>query len=108
MARPKELVDDEVIEMARFELGKIKDSRLSLRLQTIVSCADHPVNVVADVMGYSRQAVWKWIKRFKLYGKDGLIDKPRGHNPSKLNPKQQKEIAWWLKEGRDANGEQIH
>lgn len=108
MARPKEVINAEVANNARIELGKIKNSRLALRLQTIVSCAEYPVSVVADVMGYSRQSVWKWIKQFKLYGKDGLMDKPKGHNPSKLSSTQQKKIARWLKNGKDAQGEQIH
>lgn len=108
MARPKELIDSEVVEKARAELGKIKDSRLALKLQSIVSCADYPVSVVADVMGFSRQSLWKWIQQFKSGGTEGLTDKPKGHNPAKLDDAQRQEIARWIMDGKNSSGAPTH
>jgi hypothetical protein len=36
------------------------------------------------------------------------MDKPRGHNPSKLNEEQRKQIAIWLDTGNNFQGEQTH
>ena len=108
MARPKEVIDAELANRARQELKKFQDHKICVRLQAIVSCAEHPVSLVASIFGASRQTLWRWIKRFKERGADGLRDLPRGHNPSKLNEDQRVQIAQWLKEARDSRSETVH
>jgi len=108
MARPQELVDEALAKKATEEIGKLKDHKVCLRLQAIASCANQPVNTVASVMGVSRHSVWRWIKRFRAAGVEGLYDRPKGHNPAKINEKERKQIARWLKEGKNSRGEPVH
>ncbi len=108
MARPKEVIDAELANKARQELRKFPDQKICARLQAVASCAEHPVSLVASIFGASRQTLWRWIKRFKERGSDGLRDLPRGHNPAKLNEDQRGQIARWLKEAKDSRGEPVH
>ena len=108
MARPKEIIDEALAAKAKQELAKVYNHKVSLRLQAIISCMDHPISTVADVMGVSRHAVWRWAKRFKEQGVEGLFDRPKGHNPPKLNEEERKQIARWVREGRNEEGEKVH
>ena len=108
MARPKEVVDAALVRRAEEELARTPDHRVALRLQAIVSCGAHPIVTVASVLGTTRQTVWRWIRRFHRDGRAGLIDRPRGHNPSKLSAAQRQEVARWLEAGTDRRGEPIH
>lgn len=108
MARPKEVIDAELAKKAREELKNILDHKISMRLQAISSCAEHPISLVASIFGASRQTLWRWIKRFKERGADGLRDLPKGHNPAKLNEKQRERVAKWLRETKDSRGEAVH
>ncbi len=47
---------------------------------------------IADMLGCTRQIVFKWKKRFKQSGLKGLEDKPRSGKPSKFTAKQRAEI----------------
>lgn len=108
MARPKEIIDDALAEKAKHELSKINNHKVAKRLQAIISCVDHPVSTVADIMGISRHALWRWSKRFREHGVDGLYDRPKGHNPPKLNFEERELIAKWLSDGRNEDGEKVH
>ena len=108
MARPKEIISDELIELARAELSKIEDYKLCTRLQAIVSCEKHALQLVASINGISRVCLWRWIKNFEEQGISGLKDKSKGHNPAKLGEKEQKQITIWLSEGKNRNGEEVH
>lgn len=108
MARPKELVDTALAQRAKEAMEQVKDHKLSVRLQAIVSCADQRVNTVASVMGVSRHTVWRWAKRFREQGVEGLYDKPRGHNPAKLNDEKRRQVAQWLKTGKNHQGVKVH
>lgn len=55
-----------------------------------------------------RSTVFNWIKRFREYGINGLRDKPKGHNPSKLRAAQKMQVINWLTEGKDALGNDAH
>jgi transposase len=81
---------------------------LAIKLQTIISCAKHPVETVSSIIGKNRVTVWRWIRAFKESGVDGLLDKPKGHNPSKLNEEQREKIATWLKTGSNSEGAPTH
>lgn len=107
MARPKEVIDTELARRAKAEIKRSSGYKIGLRLQAIVSCASQPIDVVSAVLGVSRQTVWRWIKRYKADGVDGLRDKPRGHNPRKLNDVQIEQVKNWLEQARDAKGSPV-
>jgi len=108
MTLTKKAINEETAEQARNALIGIRESQLVIKLQAIISCANHQVETVSSVIGKDRVTVWRWIRAFKDNGVDGLMDKPRGHNPSKLNEEQRKQIAIWLDTGNNPQGEQTH
>ena len=108
MALTRRAINEETAEQARKALIGIRESQLAIKLQAIISCANHQVETVSSVIGKDRVTVWRWIRAFKENGVDGLMDKPRGHNPSKLNEEQRKQIAIWLDTGNNFKGEPTH
>lgn len=108
MARPKKLLDEELVLKAKEELKKLSNHKVCLRLQGIISCKDYPISHVSKIFGINRSTMWSWIKRFKRGGELALYDSPKGHNPAKLNSGHKSEIANWLKESKDHKGKFVH
>ena len=108
MGRTKTIIDETLAAKAKEELAKNKDLKVGIRLQAIISSAEQPIGTVADVMGVGRDTVWRWTKRFRENGVEGLADRPKGHNPPKLNEDERAQIAEWLKNGRNKEGEEVH
>ncbi len=108
MGRSKNVIDANLAERAREELGRIRDAKVCKRLQAIASCERQPVNVVAVVLGVSRRSIWQWAKRYKEQGLEGLRERPRGHRPPKLSSEQLASMERWLAEGRNDRGEPVH
>ena len=108
MARPKEIVDENLIQRAKAALSKNSDHQLGVRLQAIVSCGEHPMSLVSFVLGVHPTTVWRWSKRLKSTGVDGLRDRPKGHNPSKLCMEHKHIIYEWLKKSENSAGERVH
>ena len=108
MARPKEVVDRDLVRKAQVVLEEISDNQICVRLQAIISSGDHPMSLVADIMGVHPTTVWRWSKRFKENGVDGLRDRPKGHNPSKLGSEHRRIIFEWLNKSENAEGDCVH
>jgi len=108
MARPKKTIDVALVEAAGRELAGIKDYKLSIRLQAIISMSNQPTATVSQVLGVSRQTLWKWVEKFRKQGLDGLRDRPKGHNPSILAEEQKQQVAQWLVEGKNQQGQSVH
>ena len=104
MARHKEILDEALARAADAELRRVRDHELCYRLQAIVSSARHPVRVVASVFGIHVTTLWRWAKRFRKDSVAGLLDRPKGHNPSKLDLIQKQRIATWLETGKNEEG----
>lgn len=108
MARPKELLDKDLVYQAKDELKKLSNYKVCLRLQGIISCEEYPINHVSKILGINRSSLWNWIKRFKSGGVLALYDRPKGHNPAKLNSTHKREIADWLRDSKDNKGKPVH
>lgn len=108
MARPKELVDVQLTEQARAELAKLHDHEVCTRLQAILSCQDHAMNMVASVMGTTPSTLRRWARSFRSHGVGGLRDKPKGHRSPKLTGEQQVEVKRWLEQAENVQGEPVH
>jgi len=52
--------------------------------------------------------VWRWAERFRDQGVAGVRDKPKGHNPAKLDSEKRRRVAQWLKAGKNNEGERVH
>jgi hypothetical protein len=55
---------------------------LAIKLQAIISCASHPIQTVARIIGVQRQSPRGWILDFRKVGVSGLVNKPKGHRKS--------------------------
>ena len=107
MARPKAVIDATLAEKAEAALKDLPDSKVCIRLKAIISSAHYPVSLVSAIFGTDRTTLWRWIKRFASKGIAGLADEPKGHKPPKLGVEQRQQVANWLEEGRNRQGEPI-
>ncbi len=108
MPRPKEIIDDELASQAQQTLQQVPDYRVVIKLKAIVSSRTYPLKEVAGVFGIGRQSLRNWILAFRKQGVMGLIDKPRGHRPSKLNADQWSEVGGWLEHAQAPDGQSCH
>jgi transposase len=107
VARPKAVIDATLAEQAEAALKALPDSKVCVRLQAIISSAHYPISLVSSVFGTDRTTLWRWSKRFAAKGVAGLADEPKGHKPRKLEAKPRQQVAGWLEEGRNSQGEPI-
>ncbi len=107
MATSKKTVDRKLIAKAEEEFKKLKDHNVYIRLIAIIQTGNRPVNEVARDFKVSSRSIFRWIKRFKKEGVDGLRDKPKGHNPSKLTDNHKRQIFQWYRDGQNARGDPI-
>jgi transposase len=107
MARPKAVIDATLAEKAEAALKALPDSKVCIRLKAIISSAHYPISLVSSVFGTDRTTLWRWIKRFASQGIAGLADKAKGHKLPKLGAEQRQQVASWLEEGRNSQGELI-
>lgn len=108
MPRPKLNIDPETVRRAETELGKIKESKLSIQLKGIIAASSHPVHQIADIFHVSTRSIFRWATKFKEQGVAGLRDQPKGHMRAKLNDEQKMVIEEWLLKGMNASGERVH
>ena len=57
MVLTRRSISEETAEQAREALNGIRESQLAIKLQTIISCAKHPVETVSSVIGKDRVTV---------------------------------------------------
>jgi transposase len=107
MARPKAVIDATLAEKAEAALKDLPHCKVCIRLKAIISSARYPLSLVSSVFGTGRTTLWRWIKRFSSKGIAGLADEPKGHKPRKLAAEQRQQVAGWLPEGRNSQGESI-
>ena len=108
MARPKEIIDRQLVRKAQRQLAQRSTDRVVIRLLAIVKAGEYPITEVAQFFEVSRDTISRWIKRFRAEGVAGLRDRPKGHNPSKLSNSHKQQIAEWLERGTEAQGEPVH
>jgi len=108
MPRPKTIIDSDLADLAREALVGIKDYRLVLKLQVIISSEKHPMTTVANMFGIGRQSVRNWILAFRCHGLNGLIEKVKGHRHSKLSPSQWAKVSAWIENAQTPEGEPYH
>ena len=108
MGRTKTNLNAELAKKAEEELKSMKDSDVCIRLQGIISSMNHPLKVVSEVLGVGRKTLHNWIIRFREKGVEGLVNKPKGHNPSKLKAAQRLKVKQWLERSTDSKGHEVH
>ena len=107
MARPKKVIDATLAEKAEVALKDLPNSMVCVRLKAISSCARYPMTLVSAIFKTDRTTLWRWVKRFASQGISGLADEPKGHKARKLGAEQRQQVANWLEEGCNSQGEPI-
>ena len=108
MPRPKTIIDADLARKAREALAGIQDHHLIIKLQAIISSENHHITTVAAILGIGRQSVRNWILAFRQHGLIGLIEKPKGHRPSKLSQSQWAAVSVWIEKAQTPRGEPHH
>jgi transposase len=57
----------------------------AVRLRAVAACVDQPMETVSAVFGVHSRTLRTWARRYHGSGVDGLRDRPKGHNPAKLD-----------------------
>lgn len=108
MVRPKKIIDEEIVAQAKRELTNLPDHQIHLRLLAIIKAGERSIGEVADFLLVSRNTVSNWIRRFRHSGLQGLYDRPKGHNPSKLKEEHKQVISQWLDADKNSRGMPVH
>ena len=108
MPRPQRSVTRPLAERALRDLREIPAGIPAVRLRAVAACVDQPMETVSAVFGVHSRTIRTWARRYRESGVDGLRDRPKGHNPAKLDAEKRATIERWLSEGVDARGEPTH
>lgn len=81
---------DSIVDLQR--LGRLKSHRsIAMRLRIVVLARQgHTALQIVTATGISRRPVQGWVRRYNAKGVDGLWDRPRSGQPTKLpRPREQ-------------------
>lgn len=59
---------------------------------------------VAEFLGVGRNTVYRWRRRYRRDGSEGIIAKPIPGRPSRLNPEQRQLLIHYLEQGAIEHG----
>lgn len=108
MARPKQKVDDEVINKAESDLKTLKDSDIALKLLTIINYGKYPGAEVAKFFHTSQRNIFRWIEKFKESGIEGLKPRDKGKPQELLNTEQKQQVEMWIIKSQDYKGNDVN
>lgn len=107
MGRKKNNDVQELLVKAEKEFKGLPNNKTYFRLNTVINCLKNNIKSVSIITGIEIRTLFRWLSKYRKEGINGLIDKAKGHNPSKLNENQKKEIQEWIM-SRKYKGKQIH
>ena len=75
-------------------LGSCEDPASQARFEVILLYRKgYPVDRIQEETGRARSSIYKWVSTYKQYGLEGLLDRRRGGNNSKLTEKQLQDLT---------------
>jgi transposase len=81
---------------------------VAVRLRALAACVEQPMETVSSVFGVHTRTIRTWARRYREQRVEGLRDRPKGHNPAKLDQGKRAAIEGWLADGVDARGKPTH
>jgi len=108
MGRRKTLLDISYQEVIASDLKSILDYDTVIKLKAIQATLTHKESEVAEIFGLARSTLLQWISNYKKNGVDGIRNKSRGHNPSKLSEREKEKINEWIISCKDSTGKPVH
>lgn len=99
MALVSKLLDEEVVNLAKEMLKKVRNNAyVSKKLQAVIAAKKHSISEVARVCKISRTALTEWIKHLKFGRIEKLFAPPERRRKSILNQSQRGQIEMWIEE----------
>jgi transposase len=108
MGRHKTLINSDLIELIESDMSDLKDSDTVIKLRAIKAAYSHNVSEVASIFDIGRSSLERWMAKYKKFGIEGLKNKRKGHNPSKLSQEEKNILKDWILTGKDSKGVQVH
>jgi len=84
MSRPKQIINRKLVLEAKKQLTRFENHHMHLHLLAIIKAGDLAITEIAHFFKVSRDTHTRRINLFGKEGIKGLMDKPEGHDPSKL------------------------
>lgn len=108
MGRKNVLLDSSFSKALESDIKKFPNSDIFVKLKALHASLTHTDSLVAEVFDISRSTLSRWKSNYVEEGVDGLKNKPKGHNPSKLNPEKKEIIKQWVISSEDSKGQSVH
>ena len=108
MGRSKTLLDLSYQEVIASDLKNFANFETVIKLKAIMATLTYKESEVAEIFGISRSTLLRWVSTYKKYGVEGITNKSRGHNPSKLGTKEKEIIKEWIITCKDSQGKIVH
>ena len=108
MGRSKTLLDLSYQEVIASDLKNFANFETVIKLKAIMATLTHKESEVAEIFGIARSTLLRWVSAYKKYGVEGITNKSRGHNPSKLGTKEKEIIKEWITTCKDSAGKPVH
>lgn len=108
MPKSKTIIDENTVLKANYELNRIKDAKLILKLLTIKAAIKYEYKEIEKIFEVKPITVSRWIKAFQNEGIEGLKDKPKGHRKSKLSSRHKEKIESWILNCKDSKGKPVN
>ncbi len=68
------------------------------KLRALIAAHQHGVKKVAEVFNVSRTSIYRWAKELDQKGLDGIINKPKLQDGTKLKKHHKAKVSCWLGE----------
>lgn len=107
MGRKKIMIDAALVASAEQALADIKDGYVAIRLLAIINYSEDTAINVSDFVKVDIRTLFRWVRRFRKGGAEGLRDKPKGHRPSILTSEMKDQIKGWIDSMKDSDGNDI-
>ncbi len=107
MGRKKSMIDAALVASAEQALANIKDGYVAIRLLAIINYSEDTAKTVSKFFKVDIRTIFRWVKRFKEHGIEGLRDRPKGHKPSILSAEMKSQLKDWIVSMKDSDGNDV-
>lgn len=93
------IIDEELYKTAKSILVKLgKKGTVAKKMQSVIASYKHGISKASEVMGVSRASIYSWSKQIESGDFEGLVNKSKHQEGSKLKSEHLTTISKWLSE----------
>ena len=107
MGRKKSVIDAALVASAEQALADIKDGYVAIRLLAIINYSEDTAKNISNFLKVDIRTLFRWVKKFKEDGIEGLRDSPKGHKPSILTAEMKAQLKDWVISMKDIEGNDL-